>query len=420
MEPNRIMRSVLGVMVVGILTVALWSGARLAPAQFGTALSAALFERAEERGDLAAAEKHLDRLIQDQPKNPQWRSARSFLRAQRGNFKGAVEDAEQIIKDYPRLPLGYFCLLNAKSVTATDEEHLALVKAARKNMGEDEPVVNMTLASHYHYLGLHAEALELLDRAMAMVEGNPFAPDEFKARLAAYRVLILYDMGRTEDATAALDEALRRFPGNEEVEESRSELLIAEGRLQEALSSFKELFRKRPKKSLNTWFDRAQAYYMTGKYKEAREDLEEALRRAPADSHSRLGISAMLILEGKYAEAESYITRNLPEILRDRVSARQTSNSLVNRRQDRVTVDMLGVSTVNPYYNRALARALQGKTKLALADATLAAKGAEPFAPYEPAEALKAALEAGAKIRINPKPIVLKPEEDKPKESPTP
>jgi predicted Zn-dependent protease len=358
-----------------------------------------------ERGDVAAAEGHLDRLILDQPANPYWVSQRSFLRARRGNFKGAIEDAQKLVKTYPGLPIGHFALLDARSVEATTAEAAKMVQEVREKLEED-PIVNLSLAYHYHVLDKPAEALALVDRGLEILEGLSNSSEDMMGKLVSFRILLLYEMGRGEDSATALTEAIARYPGNEEIEEMRHELLIAEGRLPEALTAFKKLFRKRPKEELNTWLDRAQAHYMTGSYGLARADFEEVIRRAPAETHAYTGLAAMMILEGNAADAERLLTRQMPTFFRDRMTARQTSNSLLSIRQDQVTVDMLGVSTTNPWFNRALARALQGKRRLALEDATASARGAGPYGPYRPAEALRDALQAGAGIRLNPQPIL--------------
>jgi tetratricopeptide (TPR) repeat protein len=381
-------------------------------AQFATNMSRQFFERAQERGDMAAAELHLTRILEANPRDIQALYSRVFVRKARGNRKGALEDAMAIDRLGPGNVFGMMARLAAMTDYRSREEINKLVEEMIENHS-DFPLVPLLAAYHFATDAEFDRALQIVEKSIEAQEAAQEAGEalamgsNFLPQTLALHILLLYDAGRPDDAAKALTQALLRFPTDENIQESRLEILLAEGRFPEALASFKALFSSRPKSDLNTWYDRAQAYLLTGQWDNAISDLKEIMGRDVTHAQPHIVLSGIYLLQGKYREAEAQITQNLTTILAQRSEHLHTSNSLISTRQDLVTQELLGISTVNPYFNRALARHFLNRRNPALQDARLAAQGNEIFPPYPPAELLVKALESRSRIRLDPQPISL-------------
>jgi tetratricopeptide (TPR) repeat protein len=147
-------------------------------------------------------------------------------------------------------------------------------------------------------LGRYEEALAALEEAMRRFPQNEVAPTA--------RAETLRDLGRYEEALAALEEAMRRFPQNEVAPNARAETLRDLGRYDEALAAFEETMRRFPQDAVAPTA-RAETLRDLDRYEEALAALEETMRRFPQNEVAPNAYAHLLAERGRLHEAESVL-----------------------------------------------------------------------------------------------------------------
>lgn len=108
--------------------------------------------------------------------------------------------------------------------------------------------------------------------------------------------------GDEKKVLSLLQDGLRRFPGNEELQVQTAALYAYQKHDDRAIALLKEVVKKNPA-SRSAKLELAQIYGYRSAYKESDELYRELLAAAPEDETAALGLVHNLILEGKRAEA---------------------------------------------------------------------------------------------------------------------
>jgi tetratricopeptide (TPR) repeat protein len=144
-----------------------------------------------------------------------------------------------------------------------------------------------------HQLGRHAEALALIDQALA------HAPT---AAAWSNRAAVLRALGRLEDALASHDEALRRTPHLAPAHANKAESLLALSRHAEALASCDRALALRANHA-ETWMRRGFALQALARPEEALASYDRALELNPGNATVLLNRGVALEALGRIAEA---------------------------------------------------------------------------------------------------------------------
>ncbi len=114
----------------------------------------------------------------------------------------------------------------------------------------------------------------------------------------------LYELGRHEEATAAYREALRLNPGEAAYDNNLGNALCELGRYDEAAAAYREALRLDPAEAgYHTNLGNTLAFL--GRYDEAETVHREALRLTPGDVETANNVGYTLIGQGRYDEAET-------------------------------------------------------------------------------------------------------------------
>ncbi len=116
----------------------------------------------------------------------------------------------------------------------------------------------------------------------------------------------LRDLGRYDEALAAFEETMRRFPQNEVARNARAETLRDLGRYDEALAAFEETMRRFPQDEVAPTA-RAETLRDLGRYDEALAAFEETMRRFPHDLVARSAYACILGEQGRIEEVEALL-----------------------------------------------------------------------------------------------------------------
>jgi tetratricopeptide (TPR) repeat protein len=143
-------------------------------------------------------------------------------------------------------------------------------------------------------LGRHEEALAALEDTMRRFPANEVAPNA--------RAETLRDLGRYEEALAALEDTMRRFPANEVAPNARAETLRDLGRYEEALAALEDTMRRFPADEVAPTA-RAETLCDLGRYEEALTAFEDIMRRFPHDVVAPTARAETLRDLGRYEEA---------------------------------------------------------------------------------------------------------------------
>jgi tetratricopeptide (TPR) repeat protein len=195
-----------------------------------------LGELAGNAGDLAEATAQYERGLVESPGNPALLEGRAKAQAAVGDVEGAIAEYDRLVQRVPspQYQLEYGELLESAGRTAEAHEQYALLARLSAAQGQTDQLTGAYVAADHgdpaeavrlasaewerrqsvfsadalawalHAAGRDAEALPLAERADGLGRQD--------ASLDYHRGMILAALGRTGDATAALDEALRTNP----------------------------------------------------------------------------------------------------------------------------------------------------------------------------------------------------------------
>jgi Flp pilus assembly protein TadD len=169
-----------------------------------------------------------DQALDDSPVSPGYRRAAAGLHLQRGNVRRAIQLYEAETRDWPRDPDAWFYLASARATAGqTSEARAALAEACRRAKSD-----------HAMIRGFGSRLLVTQQPALAV--------DAFRACIElqpdygpAYTGLgfALELSGRTKEATAAYDSALRLQPGSRDAREGLERIKASKSAFSSPLST---------------------------------------------------------------------------------------------------------------------------------------------------------------------------------------
>ncbi len=166
--------------------------------------------------------------------------------------------------------------------------------AAINQIGSPDCAAMNVQAETLRDLGRYDEALAAFEETMRRFPQDEVAPNA--------RAETLRDLGRYDEALAAFEETMRRFPQNEVARNARAETLRDLGRYDEALAAFEETMRRFPQNEVAR-NARAETLRDLGRYDEALAAFEETMRRFPQDEVAPTARAETLRDLGRYDEA---------------------------------------------------------------------------------------------------------------------
>ncbi len=170
--------------------------------------------------------------------------------------------------------------------------------AAINQIGSPDCAAMNVQAETLRDLGRYDEALAAFEETMRRFPQDEVAPNA--------RAETLRDLGRYDEALAAFEETMRRFPQNEVARNARAETLRDLGRYDEALAAFEETMRRFPQDEVAPTA-RAETLRDLGRYDEALAAFEETMRRFPHDLVARSAYACILGEQGRIEEVEALL-----------------------------------------------------------------------------------------------------------------
>jgi tetratricopeptide (TPR) repeat protein len=257
-------------------------------------------------GDLSEAEELLTRLRRMAVPTARVNYLGAALRLKRGDWAGACHGLETV------RPL----LADSRELTVQCDLRLALcygqlgdldarAQVYRRVIALDPLQVSarLALATTYQKLGRGAEALEECRRAVEL-PGAPAAGRTLLARLMVLQTLRLAPRHRQWDkVVAVLDQAAKADPDSPELAVLRAEVLVEQGKLEEARAFLDKMRQARPKQ-IEPWTALADLAVRQGKLDEALRLIREAEKRFGDTSALRLARLRLLLAAGD-TEAKS-------------------------------------------------------------------------------------------------------------------
>jgi arylsulfatase A-like enzyme/tetratricopeptide (TPR) repeat protein len=215
---------------------------------------------AVDRGELAAATKHLAAALRIDPHDAAARCMLGRVLAQQGEFQQAIAQYEQVLArdpEFARAHSGLGMVWIARADSARAVRHLRKALSADPRLAEAHQYLAAALARK----GESAEAVRHYRQALAM------EPD----RVDAHRGLatILRQQGELAAAEASLARAIDLAPERPDLHHNLGSVLATQGRLGEAVTHYREAVRLRP--------DYAQAHHNLGMALTMQQQRAEAL-----------------------------------------------------------------------------------------------------------------------------------------------
>ncbi len=231
----------------------------------------------------------------------EYAQAREYMRTPEvaGNADYAIGLLARAIERDPQFVLAHASLAEAywqkyqvtRDETWTDRARSAALEAVRLN--PDEPTVRYTLAIIYRGMGRYQDALNEVNRAVAL---QPTSDDLYRmrGRLQA-------DLGRTAEALDDLATARTLRPGYWDNHRTTGLVLFEAGRYEDAVPHFRRLAELRPNNGLALQ-QLGTALHAAGRTSEALETYYKALSIAPhAMTHAN--IAKIHYDNGRYEDA---------------------------------------------------------------------------------------------------------------------
>ena len=166
----------------------------------------------------------------------------------------------------------------------------------RQILGADSShVASLTmLAAIGDQLGRHADALALLDRALAL--------DPVQPAVQYGRAVALQSLGRHEEAAAAYRQAIALKPDYTEALHNLAALHQNNGRLDEAIALYRQVLALRPDFA-DAWNNLGVALREAARYAEAAQCFERGLGLDPRHAEMHNNLAVVLKAQGRIAEA---------------------------------------------------------------------------------------------------------------------
>jgi tetratricopeptide (TPR) repeat protein len=269
----------------------------------------------------------------------------------------------QALKLAPNDPL----LLHAMSVTLLVgrryEEAIPMIERALSLSPKNAGLLNLRGNCRLH-LGQPDLALEDFAASAKLDVTSPYPLGN-----AGY---VHYAAGRNEQALRFYDEALGRSPGDPDYLEARGLVLFQMGRLEEAEAELDRLVAARP--DAGAYSNRGAVRSRRERFAEAEADYREALRLSPDDPGTTYNLAILRQRQGRIDEAaELYrksidLGRTQPETWRALVKALLRIRKAAEAEAACTQGLQAAPGDVALIWDRALARAEQGNLEGALAD----------------------------------------------------
>lgn len=133
-------------------------------------------------------------------------------------------------------------------------------------------------------------------RAIGLAPNSSYAPDA-----ADYLANAYIQLGQTEDAVKAYQNAVRLNPFRDDMHIKLGNLYYAQEQYQEAENAYQEAVRVNP--IANNYYALGQVYLATERYTEAENQFNEVLRLTPDSPNGNFGIGQALSMQERYEDA---------------------------------------------------------------------------------------------------------------------
>lgn len=263
----------------------------------------AFFGSGEDKGNLERALASADEAIKLDPNYASAWALRSYVRIimaaysvtdMEEGYSRARQDAQQAIALSPRLATGYLALGWIQMMHDWDWKHAeeSLNKAARLEPGGIE--VLRFRSSLFRTLGRLDESIELYKEVIAL--------DPLRARSYSSMGGQLYFAGRYEEADAMQQKALGLNPRKENDHLIRGQVLLAQGRPQQALTEIEQEIAGDRK-----LFGEALAYHSLGRPRDSDAALQQLIATRQQDSAFQ--IATVYAFRGQSDKAFEWLDR---------------------------------------------------------------------------------------------------------------
>ncbi|RTQ50730.1 tetratricopeptide repeat protein [Hymenobacter gummosus] len=183
------------------------------------------------------AEQEARRLLSEEPENAQVLNLLAWALMDQQRLPEAEEAAHQAIAAAPEFDNAYY------SLSAVLQRQYRLSEAAEAI--DQALALDPQDANYYHVLGLIRFQQGQLQAALRAAEAG-LASDPTHVDCLGLRARCLARLGRRDEATADLDEALRQAPGDAGTYADLGWVALERGRAKEAAGHFREALRLRP------------------------------------------------------------------------------------------------------------------------------------------------------------------------------
>lgn len=234
----------------------------------------------QKAGNIDAALKCVNRLLEVDPKNPFGHAAKSRLLRVQGHLieaHAAAENSLQYSRDFPE---GIVSLLLVQERLHDDDSILALTRRLLGNKEKD-------WAADVRIMTMHAAALVRrwnYEESLGALD-NLLAKNNQYALALVQRGNILMSMGRYRESVLDFDRAISLEPGLEDAYQSKAEAHVQMFELESALSDYRQLALLAPDDAKTTASIGA-LLRAAGQIEEAKKVLEETFKAHPADNEA--------------------------------------------------------------------------------------------------------------------------------------
>lgn len=215
------------------------AAAQAAPAEAAPWL--ALAEIALRRGDKAGAEAQVEQALKVAPRSALAYSARAHLLSVKGDFRAALATLDKAIELDPRSPI----LRNQRGdlyATALRDRNRAMAEyRAALALDPNDARAHYALGGLLVQAGRYADARSELVRATQLAPGNGLAWAALGAAQAG--------LGDNQLALVSYDTALKILPALPTAHIGRGDILVAQGRVDEAIAAYEQALKSAPRQA---------------------------------------------------------------------------------------------------------------------------------------------------------------------------
>ena len=233
------------------------------------------------------------------PRNPHVIETRGRTQIEAGDTNGALSSYK----------LAY--QLNPDSLP-TIARYVGLLKQ-EKLFREAFDVLERAVAQHPDDRSLKADLIRAIAETdgvdVAILTANEFAEKDADTSIYARVSAEVYEKaGRAGDAAAALEQALVKWPGDDDLPVALSRLYTRMGNFEKALAALSSRLRADPK-NLAANSAMAPLYVMTGRPDDAKRAYAAVLLQKPNDFAALVGFADIAVAEKKWSDGIEYINR---------------------------------------------------------------------------------------------------------------